>query len=127
MAGAAGFSSEPMPGIIDGRSRMPSTISLKSVLGRNFGTRLAALSMMSPVAGLRTWRAARSTASNTPRPLTRTLSPSLMPRWMTSTTASSAFSASLRVPSMRLAISSMSSALFTGASPGRRMESCSET
>ena len=61
---------------LGGRSPSPATEALRSVPGRKRTTEVGAASLRSPVRGLRTVRAGRSTFSNTPKPVTDTFSPS---------------------------------------------------
>ena len=52
------------------------TASLSALPGLNAGTLLAAISISSPVCGLRPLRAARSRTSKLPKPINCTFSPS---------------------------------------------------
>src|SRR4051794_32563303 len=102
------------------------TEALRSVPGRNRTIEVGGASLRSPVRGLRTVRAGRSTFSNTPNPVTETFSPVAIVAVMVSTTAFRARPASLLLPPKWVDSSLINCALFTGppeparpASPAR--------
>lgn len=70
------------------------TASFNALPGLNAGTLLAAISISSPVCGLRPLRAARSRTSKLPNPISCTLSPCFKASKIESKTASTAFVAS---------------------------------
>ena len=95
-----------------GSLRGLATTSLKALPARNRGTCVLLIFTASPVRGLRPVRAARAAFSNVPNPVIATFPPLATSRMTTSTTASSASVAALRLPS-RSSSARITSALFT--------------
>jgi hypothetical protein len=92
----------------------PDTTAFSSAPARNFGTVVFLARLVSPVRGLRTIRAPRSTASKAPKPVMATLPPFLVSsRWTVSITDSSACCAARRFPSKCTASASTNWLLFT--------------
>jgi putative acetyltransferase len=77
----------------------PETTAFSSAPALNFGTVVFLDFIRSPVAGLRTQRAARTRFSKEPKPVMATFSPLATSRVMVSSTDSSAWAAALRLPS----------------------------
>lgn len=91
----------------------PETVALRSAPGRNFGTDVFFARVRSPVRGLRTMRAGRSTFSKAPKPVIATLLPLTSSRVTVSRTDSRAWEADFLFPSKCLDNASMSWLLFT--------------
>lgn len=77
----------------------PETTAFKSAPGLNFGTAFFLARIRSPVWGLRTMRAGRTTFSKAPKPVIATFSPFVTSLVTVSRTASSACEAAFLLPS----------------------------